>query len=125
MRNALSKIFLQKILLMPKHATKNPRLVFSLFILFFLNSPNLYVIAQTVSSTKLEGKIINSKDKQPVPYASITVKSNGKGTLTNNNGYFVLELPNDTASVIATSIGFKPRNFMGMMIKFWQNIKIG
>jgi ferric enterobactin receptor len=109
MRIALSKIFLQKILLMPKHATKNPRLVFSLFILFFLNSPNLYVIAQTVSSTKLEGKIINSKDKQPVPYASITVKSNGKGTLTNNNGYFVLELPNDTASVIAASIGFKPR----------------
>jgi ferric enterobactin receptor len=96
---------------MCNHATINPRLVFSLLVLLFLSTPIRFVTAQIKTSIKLEGKIINSKDKQPVPYATITVKSNGNGALTNNNGYFAIELPTDTSSVRVSCIGFKPRTF--------------
>lgn len=51
----------------------------------------------------ITGLIVDNESREPLPYATIALKNNGKGTITNNNGEFGLkitpELVNDTLSV--------------------------
>ncbi len=51
----------------------------------------------------ITGKIIDNETAEPLPFAALALKNNGKGTVTNNNGKFGLkitpDLLNDTISV--------------------------
>jgi hypothetical protein len=55
------------------------------------------------TSVYITGIIIDDESREPLPYATIALKNNGKGTITNSNGEFGLkitpELSNDTLSV--------------------------
>ncbi len=80
--------------------------LFYILLIWLLVFP---VGAQTQSSKpfRLKGKIINAKDKQPIPGATIAVYSTKKGTYTNENGFFSIELPNDTVTLLISNVGFK------------------
>lgn len=41
---------------------------------------------------EISGKITDSETGEPIPYATIGIKSAGRGTVTNNNGEFLLKI---------------------------------
>jgi len=52
------------------------------------------------------GQVIDSTNSTPLAFAAITIKGKRASTLTNENGYFVIEVPADTCTIIATYVGF-------------------
>jgi len=55
---------------------------------------------------RITGIVISSKDNTPMPYASVYLKKSHKGTLTNENGEFVLKSINVKDSLIIRYMGF-------------------
>jgi hypothetical protein len=66
----------------------------------------------------LKARIINSADSTAVPYATIINNRNRSGTITNNDGFFSMDVLN-IDSLIITSVGYQrkvlyiPHNYMG------------
>ncbi|MDP3645136.1 MAG: TonB-dependent receptor [Bacteroidota bacterium] len=57
----------------------------------------------------ISGKIVDSDTGEAVPYASVVVAGTGRGTQTNQDGYYTLQnVPTDTTTVLVSSIGYKP-----------------
>lgn len=60
----------------------------------------------------LKGRVIDLYDKDVISYASILLKGNSIGTITNPDGEFELKIPssayNDT--IIVSCLGYKPNN---------------
>jgi len=87
--------------------------------------------SQTSGPLKLQGRVLNTKDNQEIPSVSIAVKSTGKGTVANDKGYFSLEVPSDTSTIVISSIGYKTRseklrpsfNFSNFVIKLDEDIQ--
>ncbi len=67
---------------------------------------------------RLKGRIVSVADSSAVPYANIINNRNRSGTITNNDGYFTLDVLN-IDSLIVTSVGYQkkviyiPHNYMG------------
>jgi hypothetical protein len=66
----------------------------------------------------LKARIINSADSTGVPYATIINNRNRSGTITNNDGFFSMDVLN-IDSLIVSSVGYQrkvlyiPHNYMG------------
>ncbi|MEM9528336.1 MAG: TonB-dependent receptor plug domain-containing protein, partial [Bacteroidota bacterium] len=61
-------------------------------------------------TAKIEGRIMDSKGR-PLPYADVLLKSSGIGTVSEANGYYVLEkVPLGTTIVTVMVLGFKSEN---------------
>ncbi len=62
------------------------------------------------SKTTIHGKVLHAITREPIPYATITVKNTQIGTVTDNSGTFHLstynQLPSDSIKI--SSIGFDP-----------------
>lgn len=57
------------------------------------------------------GFVITADSASPIPYANVNIKSKGRGTSTNLEGFYALPVKkNDT--LIFNSIGFKPQTFV-------------
>jgi hypothetical protein len=71
----------------------------------------------------LSGKIINSK-LEPIAFASIQVKENKIGTVTNEDGTYFLELDQGKYDLIITILGYKTQTITVIMRNenFQQNI---
>ncbi|KUG07709.1 hypothetical protein ASU33_15435 [Solirubrum puertoriconensis] len=55
----------------------------------------------------LEGQVLNARTGQPVPFATLGVPRRGLGTVADENGRYLLRLPDNFAdTVVVTSIGF-------------------
>jgi serine beta-lactamase-like protein LACTB len=78
-------------------------------IFLFLFSCSLSIPA--FSQQLITGKIMNSNNKEPIPYANIGIRSSGKGTISNKDGSFSIAI--DAASrkdtLIFSSLGFIER----------------
>lgn len=61
-----------------------------LVILYLLLTTNL-----VCGQVKIAGIITDSQDKSPLPYASVHIKNSPIGTITNEQGEFVLNIPNN------------------------------
>jgi hypothetical protein len=70
---------------------------------------------------RLKGRIVNAADSSGVPYANIVNNRYRGGTITNNDGYFTLDVLN-IDSLIVTSVGYEkkvifiPHNYMGQEV---------
>jgi ferric enterobactin receptor len=64
------------------------------------------VNCQISGQIKLQGQIYNSKDKQGIPYATIMVKSTGRGSRADENGYYSIDLPSDSSTIVVSSVGY-------------------
>jgi hypothetical protein len=66
----------------------------------------------------LKARIINAADSTGVPYATIINNRNRSGTITNNDGFFSMDVLN-IDSLIVSSVGYQrkvlyiPHNYMG------------
>lgn len=57
------------------------------------------------SSWILNGKVIDEKN-EPIEGVSVSLKGSSRGTATDNDGRFVLEINNASDSIILTSVGY-------------------
>ena len=77
-----------------------------LLIVISLIISNLAHSQGEIKYITFSGLVIDSQTKEPLPGAYITIPQAGRGTLSNNKGYFVLGVfPGDT--VVFSYVGFK------------------
>ena len=55
----------------------------------------LFLMTGTVMAKIVKGRVIDSSDKEPIVGASIFVKSTKQGTITDIEGHFSLEIPDN------------------------------
>ena len=63
----------------------------------------------TAQTEKVTGQVISAEDNQPVIGAAIVVKGTTIGTITDFDGKFSLDVPNDAKSVMVSYVGLKGR----------------
>jgi outer membrane receptor for ferrienterochelin and colicins len=87
----------------------------SLLLLALFSLSSLY--SQTNS---IYGKI--TSEEEALPYVNVYIKKTKLGTSTDENGYFEIKnIPNGTYTVVASTVGFKPKS---VKIKFFGNKNI-
>ena len=63
-------------------------------------------------SIKIIGKVIDGNSNEGVPYANLAIKNLGNiGITAAKDGSFILEVPSDTVTLIASSVGYKLKEF--------------
>jgi hypothetical protein len=73
--------------------------IFTLFILFF-------AFANTISAqTKVSGIVLDNTN-QPLPYANIVFKGSKTGVVSNEDGRFYIESPNNYTVLLVSFVGF-------------------
>jgi hypothetical protein len=72
---------------------------------FLLLWPFLFASGQLL----IKGKVIGEKSREPLAFASIIVKSYNRGTTTDIDGKFVLNLSSNSAELIVSHIGYESR----------------
>ena len=65
------------------------------------------------AQTMVFGKIIDAEFKEPLPYVNIGIPGAGIGTVSDEAGYYLLEIPNDKIndSLYFSMVGFASQNF--------------
>lgn len=75
-------------------------------MLFFLVTICSTAMAQTV----LKGKITDSKSGEPISFATLYVRENGKGTVSDVDGNYSLSLSGKkNVTIEITSVGYQPQ----------------
>jgi iron complex outermembrane receptor protein len=71
----------------------------------------LFAVVQLASAQgkPVTGKVTNAKDGSPVANATIVVKGTGKGTNTDANGNFSINVPDNNATLVISSVGYGRR----------------
>lgn len=72
-----------------------------LSILLVFLTQSLFAQEKTIT-----GKITDSKDGAPVPGVSVTAKGTGTGTQTRSDGTYSLSVPNNTTTLVVSSVGY-------------------
>lgn len=75
----------------------------------FLASILLLVVKISVGQVLIEGRVVDQKSKQPIPFTNIGIFKSNIGTLSNEDGSFTLSVPKELAndSVTFSSLGFE------------------
>lgn len=98
------------------------RIVFSIGLLMLFASSASYAQTDPLMVdpilVRLKARLVSTADSTAIPYANIVNNRNRSGTITNNDGYFTLDVLN-IDSLIVTSVGYQkkvlyiPHNYMG------------
>lgn len=97
-------------------------------IIFFIGLLSLFAGTKSIAQSdsmpvdpilvRLKARLVNAADSSAVPYANIVNNRSRSGTITDNEGYFTLDVLN-IDSLIVTSVGYQknviyiPHNYMG------------
>jgi hypothetical protein len=72
------------------------------FLIFF------YCCQYAFSQSVLKGHVFSEENKKPLASVSVYLNNTSIGTITNDEGLFVLkDIPQGKFSLIATSVGFE------------------
>ena len=66
----------------------------------------MFFAGTVFAQTKIAGNVTNAKDKQPVAFATVTVKGTNIATSTSATGDFVITVPAGRNILVISSIGF-------------------
>ena len=95
---------------------KNFVLVISLLIFNIIFSQNTGTI---------NGRIIDIKSQLPLERATIILSGTTYGTVTNNEGYFLLEnIPSNTYNIIVSYLGYETQTQYNVIVKSVGNIPL-
>ncbi|MBP6635859.1 MAG: carboxypeptidase-like regulatory domain-containing protein, partial [Paludibacter sp.] len=83
-----------------------PHIFNALLLIFLLLSLNIF--AQT-QETLAVGQVLNATDKSPVPDANIYFKNTGKGTKSNDEGYFMIRTTGDETTLVFSAVGYRTK----------------
>ena len=75
-----------------------------LLSLFFI----LSVFTTLFAQTKVSGIVVD-KSNQPIPFANIVFKGSNTGVMSNEDGRFYIESPDNYTTLIVTSVGFSDK----------------
>jgi hypothetical protein len=75
--------------------------IFSFFIF------SLCFGAEAQKLTKIKGKVIDSKTKEPLPFVNVTFKGKNIGTTTDFDGNYYIETQWATTKLLASFVGYK------------------
>jgi len=67
----------------------------------------MYSFTVNAQDKTVTGTIVSNKDNLPLPGVSILIKGTSIGTVTNIDGVYKLELPQDATTLVYSYIGFK------------------
>ena len=72
-------------------------------------TPKITALENKSVAIRFTGKVMDASTGQPVPFANVFLKKNSMGTLTNQDGYYVLNIMQEAISdtVCVSSIGYK------------------
>ena len=78
-----------------------------LFVFLLLTS--LYPTLSWAQETRITGRVVDAESKSPIGFASIALREEGTGALTNEYGYFQLAMPQRSVddSIIVMALGFR------------------
>ena len=70
----------------------------------------LLISISCFANTIVKGKLTNC-NKNPIPYANLVIKNTTIGTISNLDGYFSINIPDEyeESSLVFSSIGFKTK----------------
>lgn len=83
-----------------------PHIFNALLLTFMLLSLNIF--AQT-QETLAVGQVLNATDKSPVPDANIYFKNTGKGTKSNDEGYFMIRTTGEETTLVFSAVGYRTK----------------
>ncbi|HTD99976.1 MAG TPA: mucoidy inhibitor MuiA family protein [Mucilaginibacter sp.] len=72
---------------------------------YYLNF-GMYIRPQDGTVTRVSGKLIAGDDGQPIPGATVKVKGTSIGTVTDVNGNYSIQLPNNAQTLVYSFIGY-------------------
>jgi len=80
-----------------------------LFFLIILITQSNIIVGQ--GTDFIYGKLINSEDKTPIPFAHIKIRNKAKGTISNIDGGFRIpyELKKSGDTLVISSIGYSSK----------------
>ncbi len=91
------------------------------FLLLVLSLPGMGQEEIDPMLIRLQARIISAADSSAVPYANIINNRTHSGTITNNNGFFTIEMLN-VDSLVVSSVGYQknvlkiPRGYSGQEV---------
>jgi hypothetical protein len=93
-----------------KTNSKKSRSIIGLFIMLVLSFVSLTAWSQSEEPvTVVRGKIIDQKTEKPLVFASVQVANSGVGTVSNNEGEFIIKVPKSlkTNNIKVSFMGYK------------------
>ena len=66
-----------------------------------------FIFAQT--STTVNGKVIDKKTKEALPFVNVYFEGRNIGTITDNNGYYMITTKEATPQLSASFMGYYPQ----------------
>ncbi len=88
--------------------------------IIILNILFLNLLAQRTIS----GTVVDSKTKEPIPYAMVSVKGNEIGIYSDDKGFFKLEKVNNEDSILISHLSYINQTYMATSLKQNCNIKL-
>lgn len=78
-------------------------------LLFLLLGAGLLPGLARAQESRITGRVVNQATKDPVAFASISLRDEGTGALTNEYGYFQLAMPERSLddSIVVVALGFR------------------
>ena len=78
-------------------------------LLFLLLGLGLLPGRARAQEGRITGRVVNQATKDPVAFASISLRDEGTGALTNEYGYFQLAMPERSPgdSIVVVALGFR------------------
>ena len=90
--------------------TDKPLYIFIATLTVMLLAVSIPIHGQTsVAGCNISGTVRDSVSLEPVPYAAIYLKGSNTGTMTDENGTFVLNSAQLPATLRISSMGFAPK----------------
>lgn len=78
-------------------------------LLFVLLALNLYSVFSFAQPYLLKGRVTDSENGDPIPFANVLVKGTTIGTVCDFDGYYTLKIPKQADSLSAIYIGYQMR----------------
>jgi ferric enterobactin receptor len=98
------------------------RLCFLLPVMMFI-FPTV-MNAQDSGDLTIYGRILGQEGNIPLPFATVMVISTGKGVATNEDGFFVLQIPHDTSTLLIKYVGYETKKVKLNPIRIQSNLII-
>ena len=85
---------------------------FLLFIFLFICTGANLIFAQNSNFTEYTGEVLDSNNKKPLVFATLTIENTNHSTITNSEGQFALKVPNDVVNgnLIIGFLGYKTKS---------------
>ncbi len=95
---------------MPKQSMctlRRPRLREKISLLAALLFGQLCSFAQSAAPVEVSGRVVDSKDLSPIPFAYVLIEGQKGGTMTDIDGLFSLKVPDASSKLTVSYVGYK------------------